>query len=295
MSSRVFQVCIAALAGSCLVLFSIMAISAYNPMSSSTSASQAATTLLGMPSSLRTPSRMVPQTLANRLPGAGPWKQLALAGIQDANRCSRGVSSSANAVKAVLASMDSKNKEIFARATEEVTKKTPSEMLKGVGATAPFGFWDPSGFATDLEEGRLLFYREVELKHGRVCMLAALGILVAEKWHPLFPEAGDVPAYVQFQATPLQNFWILVAIVIAIPEVLFSIPSFKGTTPDGYFEMKTDRVPGDLGWDPLGIKPKKENEFTVMQNREINNGRLAMIATAGMIGQELATGQKIFE
>jgi len=297
-----------------------MAMSAYNPTSSSTSTSQAATTLLGMPSSLRAPSHMVLQTLANRLPGAGPWKQLALAAIQDANQCGRDVSVNANAIKSVLASMDSKNREIFARAADEVATRTPLEMLNGVGGMDPMGkFWDPLGFATDatdsqsdmagqgppvrgnkgattpISEGRLLFYREAELKHGRLCMLASLGILVAEKWHPLFPEVDNsLPAYVQFQATPLQNFWILVAIVIAVPEVLASIPSFKGTSEEGYFEMKTDRLPGDFGWDPLGLKPKEADKLRTMQNKEINNGRLAMIATAGMIAQEQVTNQKIF-
>ena len=31
-----------------------------------------------------------------------------------------------------------------------------------------------------------------------------------------------------------------------------------------------------------------------MQTKELNNGRLAMIAVAGMVGQELATGGKLF-
>ena len=34
------------------------------------------------------------------------------------------------------------------------------------------------------------FYREVELKHGRVAMLASLGFLVGEQFHPLF--GGDI-------------------------------------------------------------------------------------------------------
>ena len=31
-----------------------------------------------------------------------------------------------------------------------------------------------------------------------------------------------------------------------------------------------------------------------MATREINNGRLAMLAIAGMVAQELATGTKLF-
>merc|ERR1719440_195663 len=42
------------------------------------------------------------------------------------------------------------------------------------GNTAPLAkpgsFWDPVGFSTQTEEGLVLFYREAELKHGRVAM-----------------------------------------------------------------------------------------------------------------------------
>ena len=31
-----------------------------------------------------------------------------------------------------------------------------------------------------------------------------------------------------------------------------------------------------------------------MQDKELNNGRLAMIAIAGMVGQELASGSALF-
>jgi hypothetical protein len=54
------------------------------------------------------------------------------------------------------------------------------------------------------------------------------------------------------------------------------------------------RVPGDLGFDPLGIKPKNDKDFMTMQNKEILNGRLAMIAVAGIVAQEQVTGEKIF-
>merc|ERR1719440_1261589 len=93
------------------------------------------------------------------------------------------------------------------------------------GVAGPLGFFDPVGFSTDVPEGKLLFYREVELKHGRLCMLASLGILVAENFHPLFGGKIDVPAYVAFQQTPLQTFWLAVIIAIGIPET-FSVFSF---------------------------------------------------------------------
>merc|ERR550514_260274 len=114
--------------------------------------------------------------------------------------------------------------------TQERLKQLGKEVqLKAqdmAGVTAPLGFFDPLGFATDCSAGKLLFYREVELKHGRVGMLAALGILVGEQFHPLFGGDIDLPAYITFQFTPLQTFWPAVVAAIAIPEV-FSVFTFK--------------------------------------------------------------------
>eukprot|EP00746_Dinoflagellata_sp_MGD_P158116 gnl/MRDRNA2_/MRDRNA2_86393_c0_seq1.p1 gnl/MRDRNA2_/MRDRNA2_86393_c0~~gnl/MRDRNA2_/MRDRNA2_86393_c0_seq1.p1 ORF type:complete len:357 (+),score=75.94 gnl/MRDRNA2_/MRDRNA2_86393_c0_seq1:90-1073(+) len=307
-ASRILKLSIVLLGGSGLALMAMFA-------SGPSTAADETTSLIAMPTSLRAPNQMTPQVLATRLPGASPWKELALAGIQDANRCSRDVSMNANSIKSVLDGMNAKDKAkvrmlvnaekskaVQVRADKEAilnVPDSPTDVLKA-GALAPLGFWDPLGLATNLPTGRLLFYREVELKHGRVCMLASLGILVAEKFHPLFGGDIDVPAYIAWQAVPISAFWVAVSAAIAIPEVGFSIPTFNtpadgGDYIDGFtFTMKTDRVPGDLGYDPLGLKPEDPEEFLAMQNKEINNGRLAMIATAGMIAQELVSGQKIF-
>merc|ERR1712151_229739 len=119
-------------------------------------------------------------------------------------------------------------------------KETAVEDMAGV--TGPLGFWDPLGFATDCPEGKLLFYREVELKHGRVGMLASLGILVGENFHPLFGGNIDVPSYITFQQTPLQAFWPAVVAAIAIPEV-FSVFTYE--TPFGgpprSWQIRSDR------------------------------------------------------
>lgn len=46
------------------------------------------------------------------------------------------------------------------------------------GVLAPTGYWDPLGLATS--EKLFDFYRSVEIKHGRVAMLAVLGYVVPE-------------------------------------------------------------------------------------------------------------------
>jgi hypothetical protein len=173
----------------------------------------------------------------------------------------------------------------------ETTKKFDVKDLAGI--TPPIGFFDPVGFTTDASEGKIRFYREVELKHGRVGMLAALGFLVGENFHPLFGGNIDVPAYLAFQQTPLQTFWGAVLFAIAIPET-FSVFSFNSPFGGEPWTIRSDYEPGNLGFDPLNLKPTDPAALKEMQNKELNNGRLAMLAAAGMIAQELATGQKLF-
>merc|ERR1719152_1134173 len=95
------------------------------------------------------------------------------------------------------------------------------------GITAPLDFFDPAGFCSQegVSEGKIRFYREVELKHCRVAMLAALGFPLAEQFHPLFA-TDDAPSFSAFQQTPLQTFWPAVVFAIAIPEV-FSVFTFQ--------------------------------------------------------------------
>ena len=182
------------------------------------------------------------------------------------------------------------------------------------GITAPLGFWDPLSLSEGTDAGRVRFYREVEIKHGRVAMLAAIGFPLAEQWHPLFGGNVNVPSYIAFQQTPLQQFWPLVLIAISIHEVR-SIFSFDAplamtgmwgalTASDDEgpqlqlerspFSIKSDRELGDLNFDPLHLCPQESSELRAMQSRELNNGRLAMIGITGMVVQELVTGSKLF-
>merc|ERR1712125_105508 len=59
--------------------------------------------------------------------------------------------------------------------------------------------------------------------------------------------------------------------------------------------LKPGYEPGDLGFDPLGLKPDDPEEFRIKQTKELQNGRLAMLASAGFLAQELVNKKGIVE
>merc|ERR1712078_504745 len=66
------------------------------------------------------------------------------------------------------------------------------------------------------------------------------------------------------------------------------------TVPENYFQLRPGYTPGDLDFDPLGLKPEDPEALKEMQTKELPHGRLAMLAAAGMIVQELQTGATLF-
>ena len=57
--------------------------------------------------------------------------------------------------------------------------------------------------------------------------------------------------------------------------------------------LNEDYYPGDVGFDPLGLKPTDADEFAEMATKELQHGRLAMLAAAGFLAQELVNGKTI--
>merc|ERR1740138_556526 len=49
-----------------------------------------------------------------------------------------------------------------------------------LGVQAPLGFWDPAGISRDGDTYSFKRRRSVELKHGRICMLATMGYITPE-------------------------------------------------------------------------------------------------------------------
>jgi hypothetical protein len=167
-----------------------------------------------------------------------------------------------------------------------------AETLPGITGE---GVWDPMNYCKQrgVTEGKIKFYREVELKHGRLAMLASVGLVVGENYHPLFGGDIDVPSYLAFQQTPLEAFWPAVVLAIAIPEI-FSVMSFEAVPGGQSWSIRSDHESGNLGFDPLDMKPTDPDELREVQNKELTYGRFAMLGTAGMILQEVMTGSKLF-
>jgi len=171
------------------------------------------------------------------------------------------------------------------------SSKSATEFCYGLpGNIAPAGDFDPAQILQGKTQAEVYRLREAEITHGRVGMLAAAGFLVQENFHPLFSADGG-PAIQQIPALP-PALWVFMTIGIGAAE---SLRIQKGwANPYEKMEnvqaLKPDYNPGDLAWDPLGLKPEDPAEFRKMQEKELSHGRLAMLAAAGFIAQEAVTG-----
>lgn len=143
-------------------------------------------------------------------------------------------------------------------------------------------------FSQEYFPGLVAYVQEAEIKHARVAMLAATGFLVAEKFHPLWGGSIDVPSLVAFQATPLQTFWPIVVGGIFLIESASALTTFADPQ-EALWTLKPDHSPGDIGFDPLGFAAKGD-----FRSQELLVGRIAMLAIATMVSQELVTHAPLF-
>jgi hypothetical protein len=168
------------------------------------------------------------------------------------------------------------------------------------GALAPVGFFDPLGFAEKADENTLKRYREAELTHGRVAMLAVVGFLAGEAVEGssfLFDASIKGPAISHLAQVPAP-FYLFLAIGIAkleLDRAQYGWVPPRDVPVDQPGLLRADYSPGDIGFDPLGLRPVDPEELKVIATKELQNGRLAMLAAAGFMAQELVDGKGILE
>jgi len=148
-----------------------------------------------------------------------------------------------------------------------------------VGVTAPMGYFDPLGLSQGKSDEMMNMYREAELKHGRVAMAACLGwYLNAAGVHPAFNSSlsnDPLEAAKQLPAVGWLQFVLGCGAIEWLAEQIKDRPGYK---------------PGDVLGAAYWVDDSDEG-WVDYQNKELNNGRLAMVAIMGMITQDIQFGQ----
>merc|ERR1711953_441333 len=164
---------------------------------------------------------------------------------------------------------------------------SPLRAFEGeLGVQAPVGFFDPLGFTKDGDESSFKRRRSVEIKHGRICMLATMGYITPEI-------TGKFPGFLSpsegLKFTDVPNG------LAAISKVPFTgwvqMIAYAGFTEfKANYDADVQNTPGDMGWKPPLLATDDPETKTRRLNAEIANGRLAMMAIIGMFFQDGLTG-----
>ena len=164
------------------------------------------------------------------------------------------------------------------------------------GAIAPLGFFDPLGFTKDMELLGVKRFREAEIMHSRVAMMAVLGYIIGEST-PTIAYGMNVHHTIANNQLPEIAGTVLFPFFLAI-NISEAFRANTGWVEPGLgplFTLRETYYPGDIRFDPLGLKPTDPKEFANMQAKELSNGRLAMLAAAGFCVQEQINGKGILE
>lgn len=148
----------------------------------------------------------------------------------------------------------------------------PFDPKQQPGVTLPLMYWDPLEFCKFGDRDAFYDLRCKELKHGRLAMLASIGNLLPH-WQR-FPPFENVPNGLKAVITPPGTYGLAAVLALAAVIELFVWP------------QDPEKEPGDFG-DPAGVG---QGRYVEWKNRELNNGRMAMLAMLGIWVAELATG-----
>lgn len=165
-----------------------------------------------------------------------------------------------------------------------------SADLSGLpGYTAPIKGFDPLGLSNVGSDETLAWFRAAELKNGRVAMLATTGYIVqAAGFH--FP--GMLSSDVSFESlSSMKPFDAWDAVPDAgKAQILGTIfVAELATESQGTHYMKGGAMP-TIVFPPIDFSGVDANTLKTKQSRELNNGRLAMIAVMSFIAANNVPG-----
>eukprot|EP00536_Pseudo-nitzschia_multiseries_P005635 jgi/Psemu1/191001/e_gw1.108.121.1 len=182
----------------------------------------------------------------------------------------------------------------FAPAKQASTSTSLKAFESELGAQEPLGFYDPLGFVEDGDQAKFDRLRYVELKHGRICMLAFLGqittragihlpgnIDLAGNSFDSYPDGAA--ALFGPDAIPSAGFGQIIAFIGAL-----ELAVMKDVTGDAEFAGDFRNGALDFGWDTFGPETKLKKRAI-----ELNNGRAAMMGILGLMMHEQIDGNPV--
>ena len=155
-------------------------------------------------------------------------------------------------------------------------QKPKTNTFEFYGDIEPLGFFDPLQITANSDEKTLKYMREAEIHHGRIAMISSIILPVLDKLHPeqlainVLYNSGE--SFNNIALTSMGFF------EIARMTTLYKSPRIRP------FEIKDESQPGQLN--PY----YKLN--TLQANKELSNGRLAMISVFVYMSQEFITQHK---
>jgi len=158
--------------------------------------------------------------------------------------------------------------------------KVAAEDMPGV--TMPVKFFDPLGLSSMGSDYTLSWFRAAELKHSRVAMLATTGYLVQAAGihfpgmlsHDVsFESLSSMNPFAAWEAVPAEGQAQIIG-TIFLTEII--------TEAQGNHYTKGGDYP-TIVFPPINFAPSEADKLKTLQNKELNNGRLAMIGIMSFI------------
>ena len=146
--------------------------------------------------------------------------------------------------------------------------------------------WDPLNFVENGDQARFDRLRSVEIKHGRVAMLATLGYASTYGNEYRFPGCENFPG---------GHAAVIGDSAINTIDLVLPILAICGALELGVFKQKEGSFPGDLsaGGVPVGFGPyaRDEADMIDLRTKELLNGRAAQMGILGMMVHEQLDGK----
>ena len=166
------------------------------------------------------------------------------------------------------------------------------------GITMPMGLFDPFGFSNGCSEEALMWYREAEIKHGRVAMAAFVGFLVNYQGYTFpanldmsgnkFASLGTGNPLLAWDNLSEKGKWSILGFV-GLLEIL-------GEAEKPHYTKGGKSGSHELVWyfGSKYISGKSPEDRLRSRNAEINNGRLGMLGIMSLIAASTIPGSVPF-